>query len=754
MSINIYLRTFIALCFAIFTHDSLLAQNQWKGQILDATSNRPITAASLHFPATAELFWSDEQGRISCYSPTLSSSDSIVFAAFGYQSLIMPFKNLHHTKIINLIPTETKLDEVIITGRRQDHLSTISTVDLNIRPVKSSQDVLRMVPGLFIAQHAGGGKAEQIFLRGFDIDHGTDIHIAVDELPVNMVSHAHGQGYADLHFLIPEIIETIDFGKGPYHSEYGNFATAGYVHFRTRERLIENQLTVEAGAFNTKRILSLNKLDGLLGKKQRSHGFIAGELLLSDGPFESPQDFNRLNIFGKYGTWLNEETHLRIQASAFNSKWNHSGQIPQRAIDQGLITRFGAIDDTEGGETNRKDVGVQLKQYLPNGGEIQHHAHFTQYDFQLFSNFTFFLNDPVNGDQIRQSEKRNIYGYKGKYHKRGFLGKNPVSLNSSWGLRYDKVKDNELSHTLNREEIIERRSFGNVNEVNAWLALQEELRLAKWTFSGSVRADYFQFGYQDRLLPSEQMMKNDVLVISPKLNVFFDYHSRLQMYAKAGRGFHTNDSRLAVRQNVNQTVPAAWGTEIGLLAKPVKGLLVNMATWYLFLEEEFVYVGDEGIIEPSGRSERYGLELSARYQLMSRLFADIDLNWTNARLIDEEKGADYIPLAPSFSSAGGITYQSNKGLSGALRYRYLGDRAANEDASTIASGYFVSDANISYRFSRIQLGIQLENIFDTQWEEAQFDTTSRLKNEMEASTEIHFTPGIPRAIRAQFSIFF
>jgi len=280
-------------------------------------------------------------------------------------------------------------------------VSTISRLDLKVTPVNSSQEVLRKVPGLFIGQHAGGGKAEQIFLRGFDVDHGTDVSISVDGMPVNMVSHAHGQGYSDLHFVIPETINKIDFGKGGYYAQEGDFNTAGYVNFETKDYLKESSISASAGQFNTLRTVGLFDL---LENTKNQNAYVALEYIATDGPFESPQNFNRLNLFGKYVMYSPENDKLTLTASHFTSRWDASGQIPQREVDNGNMTRFGAIDDTEGGETERTNFNVTFDNYISDDTKLSANAFYSHYAFELYSNFTFFLEDPVNGDQIKQKE--------------------------------------------------------------------------------------------------------------------------------------------------------------------------------------------------------------------------------------------------------------------------------------------------------------------------------------------------------------
>jgi len=280
----------------------------------------------------------------------------LVISHISYKTEIIPVEIKEgFVSTISVAMKKANLDlaEVRVNGKKNSSLNTIASVDIMLRPVNTSQDVLRIVPGLFIAQHAGGGKAEQIFLRGYDIDHGTDINVTVDGVPVNMLSHAHGQGYADLHFLIPETVEKVNFDKGPYFVNKGNLATAGYAEFHIKEFLKDNFIKLEGGQFNTQRAVGMMKVFNTENEKSRQQFYIASEFFKSDGYFDNPQDFHRFNMMAKYNAWFGNQSQLTITASTFDSKWNASGQIPGRAVQSGMISRFGSIDNSEGGNTNR-----------------------------------------------------------------------------------------------------------------------------------------------------------------------------------------------------------------------------------------------------------------------------------------------------------------------------------------------------------------------------------------------------------------
>ena len=375
--------TWIILLFAAFVNAQTLSG------IVKNQQNQPIEDVAIFNKNSSTHSHTNTNGEFTIDKTSLG--DQLYFSFLGftpYTHTVRP-GNFETPIIITLTENAVSLDQIVISPQ-VDVLNSIVSVDLENNPVKNAQEVLRKVPGLIIGQHAGGGRAEQIFLRGFDIDHGTDINLTVDGLPVNMVSHAHGQGYSDLHFLIPETLNNIEFGKGPYYAERGDFTTAGYVAFRTKDQLANSSISQEIGDFNTFRTVGLFKLLDT----EASDAYIASSLNTFDGPFESPQNFNRFNIMGKYSYSLPNDQKVAITGSHFTSKWDASGQIPQRAVDAGLINRFGAIDDTEGGNTSRTNILVSHSKKLGDASRLESSAFVSQYDFELFSNFTFFLKSP------------------------------------------------------------------------------------------------------------------------------------------------------------------------------------------------------------------------------------------------------------------------------------------------------------------------------------------------------------------------
>ncbi|WP_316930146.1 TonB-dependent receptor [Neotamlana sedimentorum] len=478
-------------------------------------------------------------------------------------------------------------------------------------------------------------------------------------------------------------------------------------------------------------------------KRKNKNAFVAVEYLESDGPFDSPQNFNRVNLFGKYVIFTPDNDKLTLTASHFTSRWDASGQIPQREVDNGNISRFGAIDDTEGGTTERTNLNVEYNKQVSNNTTIKTNAFYSHYAFELYSNFTFFLEDPDNGDQIKQKEDRDVFGLNSELIYNTFLGSTELKLTSGVSLRHDATTDTELSHTLNRVTTLENIQLGDINQTNAAAYVNADFEMGKFTIAPALRLDYFKFLYTDKLSETYSAEAETKAIVSPKLNFFYNANNNLQLYLKTGLGFHSNDARVVVSNSGEDILPRAYGTDLGAVWKPFSNLVVNSALWYLFLEQEFVYVGDAGIVEPSGKTERYGLDLGMRYQLTNWLFLDTDATLTHARSTEDPDGENYIPLAPSFTMAGGLAVNNLKGFSGGLRYRFIDDRPANEDNSIIADGYFVADFNASYTINNLTFGIAVENIFDVEWSETQFATESRLQNEPQAVEEIHFTPGTP-----------
>ena len=738
-----------------------------RGTVVDSLSGQPLAGVSVGLTGQPGGTATDELGNFKL-GGIVAGTYTLRIGALGYAARALPLtlaSGETRRVAVPLAQAVLQLSEVTVNQSHDPNqsLAGISHIDQVLRPLNSAQDLLRLVPGLFIAQHAGGGKAEQIFLRGFDCDHGTDFAVSIDGLPVNMVSHAHGQGYADFHFVIPETVEQLKVYKGPYTARFGDFATAGAGEFLTKTRLEHSQVKLEVGQFDTRRALVMLDLLGpnrhLFGKRSES-AYVAAEYYFTNSYFDAAQHFKRFNGMAKYTGQLSDKTSLTLLGSHFASNWDASGQIPERGIREGIISRFGSIDNSEGGRTQRTNASAVLATVLLHDAVLRQQAYYSKYDFSLFSNFTFFLHDPVNGDEINQTDDRHIFGYTATYDQDAQLGARTLHTTLGVGTRNDFSRLN-LFHAAKRQ-ILDTTTTGRLYERNLNAYLDETLTLTDClTVNAAVRADVFTFDFRGLLadpVRALQPLRGRVThaLVSPKLNLYYQLSPGVQLFARSGFGFHSNDARAVVRDANAPVLPRALGYEVGSTFKPVPSLVVNAALWSLHLQDELVYVGDDGQTESTGPTQRYGLDLAARYQLTQRLFLDLDVNYNHGRQLDAPAGANYIPLAPTFTSIGGITYKQADGFSASLRYRSIDSRPANDDGSITARGYFLFDAVASYTRRRFQVGATAENLLNVQWNQAQFATTTRLRNEPLGTSvdELHFTPGTPFYAKLNVSVFF
>jgi len=782
----------LILCLGVFPLSGFAQSVTVRGEVQEGETGTPLPGVNVYLEETGQGGASGPDGHFEIRG-VRPGDYTLVATLLGYEILRQPLVvSAEAPAALTLVMTPQPIDlgEVLAQADRAYSAASSQTIrafDLLTRPTRSAQDLLRLTPGLVIAQHAGGGKAEQIFLRGFDADHGTDVALFVDGMPVNMVSHGHGQGYADLHFVIPDVVESIGVYKGPYEARFGNLATAGAVTLQTRDHLDHNLVRLEGGAFNTFGLTTRYQIP-LGGLHQGA--YLAGQFYNTDGPFERPQGFQRFNLFGKFHTHLSEDATLALSVDGFSSAWDASGQVPQRAVDDGHIGRFGSIDDLEGGTTGRQNVNLSYEAaYGSTRFSLQGYA--SRYTFKLFSNFTFFLEDAANGDMIEQTDDRRLFGFNGRYqHTYGF-GPGLATTTLGSGFRSDDVSVG-LWHSPGRVRL-EGLVDADLTERNLFLWGQQEFILTPQVrLQLGVRGDYFTYDVNDRLegapadLPHASGYAQEA-ILSPKASLVVSPTRRLDLFANIGSGFHSNDARDVVlgrrvadrvrvlqrqglsageiearleadhydpdHQNIG-TLPRAVGGELGVRARPLRRLNVAAAAWWLDLDREFVYVGDGGFTELSGRSRRYGLDLEARLSITAWLSADADVNLSRGAFLDEPEGTDAIPLAPRLTSTGGLTALHPKGFEGSLRYIHVGARPANEARSVTAEGYTVVTIAAAYRLGAVNVHLTVENLLDAVWNEAQFDTESRLPGEAASVSELHFTPGNPRNLRLGIAYLF
>jgi outer membrane cobalamin receptor len=757
---NTYKKVALFILVLIFAVNTANAQHLFKGKVIDSATRQPIEYALVSTGTKATS--TNKEGDFQVSLP--ADTTMVTISYIGYQKKQIPAKSGSTRALIVLARGAINLDEVVISpSMNSNSFHTISALDLSLRPVNSSQDLMRLVPGLFIAQHMGGGKAEQIFIRGFDADHGTDLDVSVDGMPVNMVSHIHGQGYADLHFLIPETVSTYDFGKGPYYTEQGDFATAGYLSYTTKAALDKSMISLEGGQFNTFRAAGVIDLLSNKAKQNGENAYIAGEYNYTDGPFKLPEHYKRTNLFGKYTKQLGVNNILSLSASTFSTSWTPSGEIPERAAAAGTtaidddgnpikipaapvtINRFGTIDSAQGGKTSRVNAIARLSTDLKNNWTMENQLYYTHYKFFLHVNSTFFADNNVDGDERQQNEARDMFGYNGKLSRSDYWGNS--SLKSTLGVtsRFDRTYGTEYSHVTEQYRFLDYISKGDVRQNNTGVYLDETLESGKWLFNAGSRLDYFNFNYHDST-------KTQV-VISPKINIQYTANDALQLYLKAGKGFHSNNAIAVIGNNGLQTIPAAYGADLGLNWKPVPHLYINAAFWYLYLQQEFVYTED-GDIEPGGKTKREGVDLSARYQLAKWLFVDLNANLARPRLADSAKNTGYLALAPTFTSTGGLDFKFDNGINGGLSYRYMHSRPGNNTNTLRADGYYVADLKLNYTKKRYEVGLTIENLFNTKWNEFEAEEVSRLRGESAPVDQMSFTPGTPFFAKLRVAVFF
>ena len=722
----------------------------------DSLTKLPLEGVTIVVQPENVSFTTSETGSFNIL-PFFNNAQRITVSAIGYQKRSFSPAELLRRKSIFLLAEHTQLSEVRITSASSNPNHAIGMTDIASRGVSNSQEILRMVPGLFISQHQGGGKAEQIFLRGYDNDHGKDVALSMDGMPINMVSHAHGQGYADSHFIIPEIIENINYKKGVFDADKGDLAVSGWVDYRSRNS-VDNLLKAEAGEFNTFRGVAMFNIFGEKLRSKGQHFYVASEYRYSDAYFENPQHFNRFNFFTKYNGKISTNSWLSLTASAFSTKWNASGQIPEGAVESGQVGYFGAIDPNEGGKTSRYNINAVIKTEFRNGSLWSNQIYYSRYLFDLFSNFTLFLNDEENGDEIRQRESRNLLGYNGVYKFSIRMGGLKTKGEAGLSSRFDFTNNTELSHTLNRYNLLQRVKLGDISEYSISPYFSQTLWIdEKLNVNIGARYDKIFYSYDNKLEGDSSFNGRGIYrakngTFSPKMTVNYGFNDRIQTFLSLGKGFNSNDARSVVSSS-RRELPAAYGIDLGAVIKPLAKMIVSTTLWYSYLEEEFVYGGDGGTIDFSGRTRRVGGDLSIRYQPIGAVYVDVDLNYANGRSLDGENGQNYIPLAPRWSSTGGVSYNLKSGFGGGLRYRYLASRAANEDYSLIAEGYFINDLVLNYTLKKLAFGLTVNNLFNVRWKESQFVEETRLKGEQPIEG-ITFTPGTRFSATAHISYSF
>ena len=679
---------------------------------------------------------------------------------------------------------------IVVATRPQQAASSrsIGARDLTLRPVASAQDLLRATPGLVLVQHSGGGKANQYFLRGFDADHGTDVALSFDGVPINMVTHAHGQGFADTNFIIPEVVERIDVTKGPYFANQGDFATAGAVDLVSRDDVEHASLGFGVGGSPGRGEPSYRGLLMASPKTESTQSLLAAEIGRQNGPFDRAEGWDRYKLMSKLTVALGSTSSVTLGAMSYAGNWNGSGQLPARAVASGMVPRFGSLDPSEGGSTARHQAFLQYRLLPSAASELKALAYVGSYRFNLFSNFTFFLRDPARGDAIEQVDRRTFYGGKVSYRAAHDIGGVKITTTIGGDMRGDQIRA-ELWNGEKRSRI-EPVGVYRAEPTSVGAFANAEITPFDWLrFAAGGRADLLSFAVEDRLASggggaggvgaaTQFSPKASLVVTSLKTAPL-----TIDTFANYGHGFHSNDVRGAFATPAVTPLARAVGSEVGARARIFRQLDLTAALWQLDLETETVWSGDEGTTDVSGSTHREGVELDARYQPFTWLTADAGVTFTRSRYQADTSYGAGLALAPKQTWAGGLSGRHPLG-GGTVRYgvRFygLGDRPASDDGALVARGFTQVDLHAGYRHRWFDIGFDLENLLDTRYRSAQFATVGRLATDPAVDApvppgfscgkdgrlapagagggfagceDVHFTPAYPFSIRLMATLF-
>jgi len=637
--------------------------------------------------------------------------------------------------------------EVSIIGARPVAASSqqfIPDKEYLLQPQGRPAQVLRLIPGFIAVEHSGGaGKADQYFLRGFDADHGTDVAFFSDGMPINFRTHAHGQGYTDLNFIIPETIEGLDVYKGAYLPEYGDFATAGAVNFRTRQVVQEGVVQAAGEQFDTQRYMLM-----FSPTKDRVRTLFAAEGYYTNGPFQNDNRYFRTNLLGKMTTNLSGRDELSLTATFHKAQWNASGEIPLRAVQDGSLDRFGAIDPSEGGKTLRSTAKLNYHYDTTSGGQFFANAYGQYYRLDLFTNFTFFLNDPVNGDGIQQSDRRVMYGGDLGYKQQGEVLGVPSIGTVGFQTRVDNIHARLGTQTTRM--LTGATTDSDILETSYAPFVKAEVQPTSWLrLAGGVRGETFTFDVRNRCTTcaDQPAGRKQSGVVLPKMNLILGPWANTEFFANYGEGYHSNDARSAVAPG-SSPLARAKSYEVGVRSKPwgPEGVELLATLWRLDLKSELVFVGDAGTTEIRGASRREGVEVAARGQVWGPIYLNGSVTWTQA----EFGNGEAILLAPEVTAYGAVLVRWPKGLTSQLQVTYLGVRPLREDRSVKAPSWIDFDLSERYQLpitlshGRLEAFLFIQNLLNTKWEQAIFSFDSQRRNEAVPVNDIHFVPGNPR----------
>jgi outer membrane receptor protein involved in Fe transport len=686
--------------------------------------------------------------------------------------------------------SEVAVETVTVVGKGVSNMEAASTGDVSreqlaSQPLLRPGAVLENVPGLIVTQHSGEGKANQYFLRAFNLDHGTDLATEIDDMPINMPTHAHGQGYTDLNFLVPELVSDLHFKKGPYYADEGDFATAGAVRMDLLN-VVPDSATLGFGQDGYRRGL-------LLGTTALGTGTLLGaaDVYHNDGPFDNPDDYNRANGVLRYRRGTSAD-FLTITAMGYYGKWNSTDQVPARAIDAGVIGRFGSLNPTDGGKTSRASLSFNRVKRTDTD-QIQFSAYAIRYKLDLWSTFTYYLRDPVNGDQMAQHDDRFVYGFKGS--KTWFTRLWGMSTSNLLGVqaRVDDIRNVGIDRTFQRQYLSTEQK-ASVVEANGAIYFESTTQWlpAVRTVLG-LREDEFSFDVTDRMRNADGTcnLNSDPLgcntgnvrahIFSPKLGIVLGPWAGTSYLITVADGYHSNDARGVTRSGENPgaspvtPLTRAISAEIGLSSDPIANWHTTLDVFLLKLESELVFSGDAGATAASGSTTRTGIEWGNSYRINEWLHADFNAAFSRARFDSNAAPDDlgcgnaapshpcpqeiaitgrYIPNSPTNVIDAGLTASHPSGWFGSVRARHFGQSPLVEDNSTKSPAYTTVDLQLGYQQpGRWLLAIDVFNLADKKWNDIEYYYASRLRNEAAPRPDFVVHPGVPRTVRMHFQYF-
>jgi hypothetical protein len=632
----------------------------------------------------------------------------------------------------------------------------ITAAQLEVRPIMRAGEVLETVPGMIVSQHSGEGKANQYHVRGFNLDHGTDFSTTVAGVPVNMPTGAHAHGYSDLNFLIPELVSGVQFKKGPYFADEGDFSAAGAANINYVNRLERPMVTVGAGQDGWGRIVGAASprigAAVLLGAIELNH---------NDGPWLRPDNYGKVNGVLRYSRGDNRNG-FSITGMGYWADWDSTDQVPNRAFASGLIPRFGLLDSTDGGTIGRESLAAEF-QKSQGPSSVRATAYVLHNRVNLFSNFTYFLTDPQNGDQFEQAERRTTAGGRVTYRRLGHLFDRHTESAVGVQVRQDWLAPVGLYHTAARHRLSTTRE-DQVGQTMTGVFVQTEIewtRVVRTTFG--LRADAYRFDVMSND-PRNSGDGSDALV-SPKFSAAFGPWHGTEFYANAGTGFHSNDARGGVisvdpitGEPVDRVTPLvrAKGAEFGVRTVRLRGLQSTLSVWYLGIDSELVFVGDAGTTQAGRPSRRVGVEWTNYWRVRPWLTLDADLSFSRAQFTDDDPIGNRIPGALARVISGGFNIEPRQPVFGSIRVRHFGPRPLIEDATVNSNGTTLWNGEVGYRLSnRARIVGEVFNLFDTKVADIDYFYTSRLPGEaLDGVDDVHTHPALPRSARVGLKLSF